>query len=53
MAPISAWKVAYRAAALEPKNALPEKSISAAQEAMMARLLELINTQENKAKYGL
>ena len=49
MAP-STWKTAYRAAALEPNNALLEKRISAAQQVMMARLIELLSTQENRSE---
>jgi hypothetical protein len=44
------WKIAYRAAALEPDNALLETRIRAAQEVMMARLLELFSTQENRGE---
>ena len=44
------WKMAYRAAALKPDNGLLEKRISAAQEAMIARLLELSATQENRGE---
>jgi hypothetical protein len=46
----SLWKIAYRAAALEPDNALLETRIRAAQEVMMARLLELLSTQENRSE---
>jgi hypothetical protein len=44
------WKVAYRAAALEPDNALLEKRIAAAQEVMMTRLIELFSTQTNRSE---
>jgi hypothetical protein len=50
MAPTDSWKIAYRAAALEPNNARLEKRISAAQKVMMARLLELSSTQENRGE---
>ncbi len=49
MAP-SPWKTAYRAAALEPHNALLEERINAAQQVMMARLIELFSTQENRSE---
>jgi hypothetical protein len=49
MAP-SPWKMAYRVAALEPNNALLEERISAAQQVMMARLIELFSTQENRSE---
>jgi hypothetical protein len=49
MAP-SPWRLAYRAAALEPDNARLEKRIKAAQDLMMLRLLELFNTQENRSE---
>jgi hypothetical protein len=49
MAP-SPWKVAYRAAALKPDNALLEKRISAAQEVMMKRLVELCSTQGDRSE---
>jgi len=49
MAP-STWKMAYRAVALEPNNARLKKRISAAQEAMMARLLEMRGTQEHRGE---
>ena len=41
---------AYRAVALEPNNARLKKRISAAQEAMMARLLEMRGTQEHRGE---
>jgi hypothetical protein len=50
MAPTSSWKMAYRAAVLEPNNALLEKRISAAQKVMMARWFELIGTQKNRGE---
>jgi hypothetical protein len=46
MAP-SPWKVAYRAAALEPDDALLEKRISTARALMTSRLIELISAQKN------
>ena len=46
MAP-SPWKVAYRAVALEPDNALLEKRISTARALMTSRLIELISAQKN------
>ena len=49
MAP-TLWKMAYRAAALELDNALLEKRITTAQEAMIARLLELSATKENRSE---
>ena len=49
MAP-SAWKIAYRAAILEPNKALLEKRIAAAQDLMMTRRLELIGIQKKRSE---
>jgi hypothetical protein len=49
MAP-SPWKIAYRAAVLEPNNALLEKRIAAAQDLMMTRRLELIGIQKKRSE---
>jgi hypothetical protein len=46
MAP-NPWKVADRAAALEPDNALLEERISAARALMTSRLIELISAQKH------
>ncbi len=46
----SAWKIAYRAATLESDSAQLGMRITTAQEAMMARLLELSSTQENRSE---
>ncbi len=44
------WKIAYRTAASESNNTLLGKRISAAQEAMVTRLLELRAGQENRSE---
>jgi len=50
MAPTSSWKVAYKAAVLEPNSILLDNRISAAQEVMMQRLRELNGSQKNRGE---
>jgi hypothetical protein len=47
---IHSWRMAYRAAVLEPNKALLEERITAAQRAMMQRLTELAGAQEDRSE---
>ncbi len=49
MAP-SPWRIAYRAAALEPDNARLEERVKAAQAVMMSRLVELVSSQGDRSE---
>jgi len=50
MVPTTSWKIAYKAAAMEPNNALLENKISTAQEVMLERLRELNGSQKNRSE---